>query len=635
MPKPTIAVPSAELVAIIAPHPPTLAPTASVLEAIAQIVSESNRCPLSSETNTTHPQALEHCVLVLEDDRLVGIVTAGDLVRLSATGQSLATTPIAEIMSAPVQTLDLADLADPFVALRLFEQYAISHLPIVDEQGRIVGLLTCNRLLQRFPSLNLLRLSSIAEVMTQTEVQALPTTPLAELTQLMAAHAVGWVVIGEAEEQATAGEKQENSLQPLDDRKLKPIGIVTHQAIVQALALELDLAAVQAQTVMAERSAEIGVADSAWDAYQIMQARAVNQVIVTHDRGWLLGMVTRSNLLGALNPLTLYRMTEQLMQERTEARQQAQAELAERQRVEATLGASEERWQLTLQGNNDGIWDWNLITHQIFFSSRWKQMRGFAEDEIGDSPNECLGRIHPDDYDRVIAEMNDHFAGKTEFFEAEYRSQCKDGSYIWVLDRAQSLRDEAGQVIRMSGSDTDITSRKLAEAALRESERRYATLAAAAPVAIFQFDSLFNLVYANDRWSQMTGRSVESSLGDRWVEALHPDDREVLLAKWTEMHAQAPPGTQVLNGGEGRHLRPDGSINWFYVQVAREMDAEGNIVGYIGTLTDITERKHAEQQLQHLSDRLELAIKSAQIGIWEWDIESNSLIWDDRMCSTA
>ncbi|MFB2917324.1 PAS domain-containing protein [Aerosakkonema funiforme] len=283
----------------------------------------------------------------------------------------------------------------------------------------------------------------------------------------------------------------------------------------------------------------------------------------------------------------------------------------------AALQASEERWHLALKGSNDGIWDWDLKTDRIFFSDRWKEMRGFTSEEIGNTPDECLSRIHPDDLERVMAAVDEHFADRTEFFEVEYRVRRKDGSYMWVLDRAQALRDESGQVVRMIGSDSDITARKQAEIALRESERRYASLAAAAPVAIFRFDTPLNCVYVSDRWSEMTGKPTESALGRGWIDSLHPQDRDRLLEQYRQGYTLSHRENQIFNCGEGRHLRPDGTVHWFYVQIVKEIDADGRLIGYIGTLTDITEKKQIEAKLQNLNEALQNAVE----GISRLDID--------------
>jgi PAS domain S-box-containing protein len=291
----------------------------------------------------------------------------------------------------------------------------------------------------------------------------------------------------------------------------------------------------------------------------------------------------------------------------TQLNQELESRVEERT---AALQMSEERWQLALKGSNAGIWDWDITGNKKFFSTRWKEMRGFAEDEISDSVNECESRVHPDDYDRIFAQLNAHLAGETEFCELEYRTRCKEGSYIWILDRGKALRDEAGQAIRMIGSDTNITARKQAEIALQESERRYSSLAAAAPVAIFRFDVQLNCTYVNHRWCEMTGRSAESALGRGWIKALHPDDRNHALEELNYLHEHASPDSHFLKTGEGRHLRPDGTINWFYSQVVQEFDDTGNLIGFVGTLTDITERKTAEVALQESETKLQRITES-------------------------
>lgn len=140
---------------------------------------------------------------------------------------------------------------------------------------------------------------------------------------------------------------------------------------------------------------------------------------------------------------------------------------ARKQALDA-LQESEERWQLALRGNNDGIWDWNVKTNQVFFSARWKEMLGYQEQEIANHLDEWASRVHPDDLGWVTQVIQDHFAQKTPFYISEHRVLCKDGTYKWILDRGQALWDEAGKPVRMVGSHTDITQRKQAAAALQQ-----------------------------------------------------------------------------------------------------------------------------------------------------------------------
>lgn len=132
-------------------------------------------------------------------------------------------------------------------------------------------------------------------------------------------------------------------------------------------------------------------------------------------------------------------------------------------RAEVALRESEERFALSARGANDGLWDWNLKTKQIYFSPRWKSMLGYAEHEIDNSPNEWFQRIHPDDRETVQIHLNAHFKRLITHFEQEHRMLHADGTYRWVLCRGLAVWDAAGRVTRMAGSQTDITDRKLAE----------------------------------------------------------------------------------------------------------------------------------------------------------------------------
>jgi len=142
-------------------------------------------------------------------------------------------------------------------------------------------------------------------------------------------------------------------------------------------------------------------------------------------------------------------------------------DLTEHRRALQDLRASEERWQLALQGNNDGLWDWNARTNEVFYSGRWKQILGYQEHELPNTNQEWESRVHPEDFARVQGQLQDYLDRKTQFYTTEYRIRARDGSYKWVLARGQALWDEAGHPLRMVGCHSDITERKLAEEALR------------------------------------------------------------------------------------------------------------------------------------------------------------------------
>lgn len=142
-------------------------------------------------------------------------------------------------------------------------------------------------------------------------------------------------------------------------------------------------------------------------------------------------------------------------------------EISERRKAEEALRRSEERYALAVRGANDGLWDWDLTTGEIYFSPRWKLMVGFKDNEIKNSSDEWFNRVHPDDIDNLDKEISSHLEGALPHFEKEYRMLHKDGSYRWIQSRGIAIKDSEGRLYRMAGSQTDISKRKFFEDQLR------------------------------------------------------------------------------------------------------------------------------------------------------------------------
>lgn len=177
------------------------------------------------------------------------------------------------------------------------------------------------------------------------------------------------------------------------------------------------------------------------------------------------------------------------------ANQELQQEIRDRQQVEITLREREQQlresealWQLALQGNKDGIWDWNIITNEVFFSTQWKAMLGYQDDEISDHFSEWFERVHPEDRDQIMAAIQEHLHKKTTY-SIEHRILCKDGNYKWILARGQALWTEDGNPIRMVGSHTDITEKKQDEEELRWKETLLSSMANTSPLAFYVVDN--------------------------------------------------------------------------------------------------------------------------------------------------
>lgn len=134
------------------------------------------------------------------------------------------------------------------------------------------------------------------------------------------------------------------------------------------------------------------------------------------------------------------------------------------------LSLSEERFTLALEGAKDGLWDWNIITDEVYYSNTWKNMFGYKEDEISDQLKEWGDRIHPDDLSRVMNDLTQYLEGKSQVYESEMRIQCQDGSYKHILARGKAITSDGAYVTRMLGLHMDITEQKELEQSLIESK---------------------------------------------------------------------------------------------------------------------------------------------------------------------
>jgi PAS domain S-box-containing protein len=282
-------------------------------------------------------------------------------------------------------------------------------------------------------------------------------------------------------------------------------------------------------------------------------------------------------------------------------------DVSDRQRAEAALRESEERLTLAFAGAQEGVWDWNLETGAVVYSPRWKQMLGYADDEIEPHVSAWERLLHPDD--RLRAEhLSENIRRGGRTYAGEFRLRHKDGHYIHVLSRGFPVcREPDGAVIRIVGTHFDLTERRLAEAALRESEERLRLAFEGAQEGVWDWNLETGAVVYSPRWKQMLGYSddeIEPHVS-AWERLVHPED----WPRAHEVNENVRRGAPTYEG-EFRLLHKDGH----YVHVLSRgfpvrREPGGPVVRIVGTHFDLTLRKQmeAERTRMELLSRLVIA----------------------------
>ena len=313
----------------------------------------------------------------------------------------------------------------------------------------------------------------------------------------------------------------------------------------------------------------------------------------------------------------LERRVEQRTAELGEANKELQQQIAERSRIEVELRVSNERLDLALRGTTDGIWDWDLVTGQMYFSPRWKEMLGYADDEIGDRFKEWETRLHPEDRDRALAAFRDYFGGKRATFELEHRLRHKDGSYRWILSRGVAIWDEAGKPKRMAGSHVDLTERRRSEQALKESESKLRAFINNVPAILFSIDRSGVITMAE-------------GLG---MDALRFHEGGIVGHSVAELYGDVPGVVEsVRRALAGESLVTNMQLQQTFYEVAYSPihAPDGAVTGVIGVAHDITERHKAEQALEISERRTRLIIENAYDAYVAMDQDGAIVDWNPQ-----
>jgi PAS domain S-box-containing protein len=281
----------------------------------------------------------------------------------------------------------------------------------------------------------------------------------------------------------------------------------------------------------------------------------------------------------------------------------------ERKRAENALRKSEERFELMARATNDAVWDWDFATNRMWWNVGVRSFLGYPPDTVGTDFNWWQEHVHPEDRERMISCVRAVIDGGGRFWLDEYRFLCADGSYACVFDRGYVLQDDHGKPIRMIGAMMDITDRKRAEEALRETNETLRTLIQAAPLGIAVMDRQEKVRIWNPAAERIFGWRSHETLGRVIPEMAAPGrQNEFPNLVWRVLQGEH------LSGIEFTTTRKGGSPVELSVSMAPLRDAQGSISGAMAVISDISERKVAEGQRTQLEDQLRQSQKMEAVG---------------------
>jgi PAS domain S-box-containing protein len=287
-----------------------------------------------------------------------------------------------------------------------------------------------------------------------------------------------------------------------------------------------------------------------------------------------------------------------------------------------------EQYALAIAGSNDGIWDWNLITNELYISSRWKNIIGYEDSELKNEFSTFQSLVFEEDNERLQNFVNEYLSGKIKDYIIEFRMKHKDGSVRWILARGEALRDKNGKPYRMAGSHTDITERIKSEQELKKNESLFRTLFETLPSGITIADKNGQIIHNNSAAEKILGLSHEEAM-----------QREIDGVEWKIIRTDGslmPPNeyasvialneNRVVKGIEMGVIKGKDEIAWIIVNAAPLSD-----LGVVISYQEFTDRKLAEDELK--SNQKKFQIVADYAYDWEyWEDQNKCLLYISPSC---
>ena len=281
-------------------------------------------------------------------------------------------------------------------------------------------------------------------------------------------------------------------------------------------------------------------------------------------------------------------------------------DVTERKIVEETLRESENRFRTMADTAPVLIWMSGVDKKHFYFNKTWLKFTGRTlEEEIGHGWSKG---VHSDDRAKCLRIYETSFDTRSEF-EIEYRLRRYDGEYRWILGTGIPRFTSDGNFLGYIGSCIDITERRQAEENLRESEARFRNMADNAPVMIWVTDAEGVCHYQSQSWYEFTGMTPETGLEFGWKDAIHPEDRRRVFQNFVEANKKREHYTI-----EYRLRKKNGEYAWVFSSTSPRFGPQGEFLGFIGSIVDMTERKKTEEALRESEEQLRQSQKMEAIG---------------------
>jgi PAS domain S-box-containing protein len=286
-------------------------------------------------------------------------------------------------------------------------------------------------------------------------------------------------------------------------------------------------------------------------------------------------------------------------------------------KVQQILNFQEERFQFAIEGSNDGIWDWNILKDEVYFSGRWKRMLGYDEHEIKNDFKEWESRLHPEDRERVLEEVENAFKNKNYSYAVEHRLKCRDGNYKWILARGKVIDWNNDEPLRMAGTHTDISDRKEMEVRVLNHEKMLAGILETLPVIVFAKDikNEFRFSLWNKQAETIFGLKAEACIGKNDYDFYSKNDADFFRAKDLE----TIESKQILDIPEETVQTPNGPVLIHTLKTIVRGN-NGEPLYLIGVSENISELKKINDTLKVSEERYRSLVENSPIIIMTTDI---------------